>query len=498
MRVGILALLHESNTFVHQPTTLEHFECNLLAEGEAVRTSLADAPHETGGFFAGLAEAGVQAVPLFAARATPHGVITAQTWEHLVGRLLACLNAAGPLDGLLVAPHGATVSEAAADADGDWLTRVRTAVGPTLPIVGTLDLHANVSPAMVTACNALIAYRSNPHLDQRQVGEQAARLLVRTLRGEIRPSMAAAFPPLAINIERQLTTEEPCRSLYALADEQLRRPGVLSNSLLLGFPYADVAEMGACVLTVTDNDPALAQRLANELAEQWWQRRHAFIGQLHSPEEAVREAAKLPGPVGLLDMGDNVGGGSPGDGTILAHEVLRAAAVPAVVCLNDPQAVQQCQAVGAGQRLPLSVGGKADDRHGPPLHDTFTVVSLHEGTFTESLARHGGYTHFDQGPTAVVRSEAGLTVLLTSRRTAPVSSNQLTAFGLDPATFQVIILKGVHAPVAAYAPLCSRLIRVNTPGVTTADMGQLTYQHRRRPLFPFELDTAWHAKEGSA
>ena len=262
MRVGLVSLLHESNTFIREPTTWEHFANHALWTGDEMRRRLEHAPHEVGGFFAGLDEAGIEAVPLLFARALPYGPITRETYSRLLELVRERIDSAGQLDGLLVAPHGATVSELAADADGLWLERVRQQVGPSLPVIGTLDAHANLSPRMVAACDALVAYRSNPHLDQRDRGLEAARLMARTLRGEVRPVQAAAFPRLAINIERQLTTEPHCRRLYEQADRQLTLPGVLSNSILLGFPYADVAEMGSSILVVADGDRALAQRLA--------------------------------------------------------------------------------------------------------------------------------------------------------------------------------------------------------------------------------------------
>ena len=492
MRVGIVAFLQESNTFIDGATTLAHFEQDTLIEGEEVRRRLADAHHEVGGFFHGLQEVGTEAVPVFAARALPYGRVRADAFTEIVRRMHVALDRAGKLDGLLVAPHGATVSEDYPDADGHWLNRLRERFGPGFPIIGTLDLHANLSPLMVDSCDALIAYRTNPHLDQRQRGIDAARLMARTLRGEVRPTMAGAFPPLAVNIERQLTAESPCQPLYAQADEMLRGPGVLSNSLLLGFPYADVAEMGSAVIVVTDNDRPRAQRLADELAQAWWARRQEFVGQMIGVEQAVERSAKLEGPVCLLDMGDNVGGGSPGDGTEIAHALVRRGVGPSFVCLQDPEAVQQAQVAGVGARLPLHVGGKTDRRHGAPLDAEFTVRGLYDGRFEETQPRHGGITKFDQGATAVVETSGGLTVMLTSRRMVPFSLGQLTSCALDPSRFQVLVAKGVHAPVAAYAPVCKHLIRVDTPGVTCADMTRLEYQRRRRPMFPFEPDTTWN------
>lgn len=488
MRVGIIALLHESNTFIRQPTTWEQFRDHALWTGEEIRRRMSEAPHEVGGFFQGLDEAGLEAVPLVFARALPYGPIARDAFQRLLDLLQNALAQAGPLDGLLVGPHGATVSELDPDADGLWLERVREQVGPRMPILGTLDAHANLSPRMVAACDALVAYRSNPHLDQRARGLEAARLLARTLRGEIRPTQAAAFPPLAINIERQLTSEPHCQRLYAQADAQLERPGVLSNSVLLGFPYADVAEMGSATLAVTDGDRELAQQLADELAGWLWDHRLDFVGQMIGIDAAVDRASSVEGPVCLLDMGDNVGGGSPADSTFLIHALHRRRTARALACLYDPESVREARAAGPGARVSLAVGGRTDERHGAPLNAEFTVVSLHDGKFRESQPRHGGFTECDQGATAVVRTDEGLTLILTSLRMPPFSLGQITSCGLDPTEFQIIVAKGVIAPVAAYAPICRELIRVNTPGVTTADMVSLTYHHRRRPLFPFERE----------
>ncbi len=491
MRVGIIALLHESNTFISEPTGIEHFRESWLFTGQAVRDNIAGTHHEVAGFFEGLAGHGIEAVPIFAARAVPFGTIKKTAFDQLLETMFAELRAAGPLDGLLVAPHGATVSEEHPDADGYWLAKIRELVGSRMPVVCTLDPHVNLSQKMVDATNAIIAYRSNPHLDQRARGREAATLMAHTLRGEVRPTQAAAFPPLAINIECQQSTVAPCLPLYELANEMLSRRGVLSNSILLGFPYADVAEMGSSLLVVTDNDRGLAERLVMELGDYLWTNRAQFDRPLIGIDEALDRAAKLEGPICLLDMGDNAGGGSPADGTLLALAIHDRRMHPAVVCLYDPGSVQQAAAAGIGARVELQVGGKTDKLHGAPLRAEFSVVSLNDGKFEEPLPRHGGFTKCDQGPTAVVRSDRGLTVVLTSRRMPPFSLRQLTSCGLDPASFHLLVAKGVNAPVAAYEPVCKHLIRVNTPGVTTADMKSLDFHHRRRPMFPFEADATW-------
>ena len=494
MRIGLIALLHESNTFSAHPTRLEGFRQNLLLEGEAIREAMEAAHHEVGGFFSGLARLEVTAVPLFAARALPAGTIAGDDFQHLVDRLLETVRAAGPLDGYLVAPHGATVSERYPDADGYWLHQLREVVGPTVPVVGTLDAHANLSPAMVSACDALVAYRTNPHLDQRQRGEEAADLVVAACRGTPL-TMAAMLPPLAISIERQCTDEDHLVPLYETADAQLERGGVISNSILLGFPYSDVAEMGSAVIAVTEGDRDAAATAALELGSRMWSMREAFHGDFIDADAALAACAADPDHVYcLLDMGDNVGGGSSADGTELLAAIARTRFGPSFMCIHDPEAVVACEQAGVGATLTLSVGGKTDAIHGQPVSLEMKVASLHAGRFREAQPRHGGITDFDQGRTAIGLTEDGLTLMLTSRRIVPFSLQQLVSCQLDPSAFRLLVAKGVNAPLAAYREVADRFIRVNTQGSTCADMRQLTYAHRRRPLFPLESETVWQAE----
>ena len=491
-RVGILALIQESNTFLPGATTFEHFQQDLVLRGEKVREHFAHAHHEVRGFFDGLARAGIDAAPIFAARALPFGTIERGGFERLVKLMLDELESTGPLDGLLVAPHGATVAEGYPDADGMWLTRVRRLVGPRMPIIGTLDPHGNLSPEIVAATDALTAYRTNPHIDQEQRGLEAAELMARTLGGQVNPVQAACFPPQVINIERQCTSEAPLTEVVAEVERVRSQAGVLSASLMLGFPYSDVAEMGASALVVADGNISLAQSLANQVGEAMWTRRESLAGTFLSVEDAVAQSRGLPGPICMLDMGDNVGGGSPANGTWLAHELTRQQVGPSFLCLDDCKAVSQAEAAGVGARIRMVIGTETDAFHGGPFEAEFAIEFVGDGRFSESQVRHGGFTGFDQGRIAIVTTVDGLlTVMLTSRRTPPFSLRQLTAFGLDPTKFHVLVAKGVNAPLAAYQPVCPTILRVNTRGVTMADVTQLPYHHRRKPMYPFEPETPW-------
>ena len=486
MRIGIISLIHESNTFILAPMTLELFRREALFVGDQIVARYEPWHHEVSGFIKGVRAGGAQLVPIFAAWGMPSGPVTNETYDTLLCTMMDELDRALPLDGLLLAPHGAGVSQEHPDMDGHWLTLVRQKVGPQVPIVCTIDPHANVSQRMIEACNATIAYRTNPHLDQRQIGQQAASLLIRTIQGQVKPTQAACFPPIAINIEQQETAIEPCKSMYEVANRMLERPGVLSNSIVLGFAYSDVKEMGSSFIAVTDNDPPLARQLVDELAAYLYEHRQDFVARLIGIDEALDMATATGERVCLLDMGDNVGGGSVADGTFIAHALHERRTPGAFVALNDPESVRQAAAAGVGHKVQLSVGGKTDDLHGPPLAATFTVRGIYEGKLTEPKPRHGGRIAFDMGQTAIVETEHDLTIQLTSVRTGPASLNQLRCCQLDPASFHILVAKGVVAPVAAYEEVCTKMIRVNTRGTTTADLDSFTYHHRRRPLFPFE------------
>lgn len=485
-RVAIIGIYHESNTFIPDPTTLDHYQSAIFLLGEEIRASYSNAHHEISGFFQTLAAADMEAVPIIFAHTAPWGKVSDEALDFIWKLVCDGLDDAGPLDGVLAAPHGAGVNESRHDMDGWWLAELRKRLGPDLPIIATMDPHVNFTPAMAGACDAAIAYRENPHLDQRERGVEAATLMVRTLRGEIHPVSASAFPPVAINIERQLTFAEPMLSVRRELDRVRQTPGILSASVTLGFPYADVPEMGSAFVVVADNQPELARREADALAAWLIENRELFRGEMLTPAEAMARIPHSAKPVGLLDMGDNMGGGAPADSTVLARLVAESGTFKALVCLADAESVSQASQAGPGARIRLKLGGKLPMTPALPLDLEVTVKSLHDGKFTETQPRHGGKTGGDMGATAVVESDCGLTVLLTTSRTGPSSAQPLLSCGIRPESFDAIIIKGVHAPVGAYAEICPTLIRVNTPGVTCADMETLPYHHRRKPLFPFE------------
>ena len=486
MRIAVGGFMHESNTFAPLPTDRARFVQGSLSHGGDLLSVWGEAHHEMGGFIAGATRFGYDLAPTVMAWATPAGPVEDAVLDEVVTEIAeGCRRSSA--EGLLLALHGAMVTRSHPDADGEVLRRLRELLGDSLPIVATLDFHANVSPAMAEHADALVGYQTYPHVDQREIGLIAADLIVRTVRREIRPQTAIATPPMILNLLGQETDREPLRSLMTRAREAERRSGILSVSLMAGFPYADVLKMGPSAIAVADGDRAAAQGVADELAARMWEVRRELFVPCPGPEEAVRLAiASEDGPVVLVDLGDNVGGGSAGDGTVLLAELLRQRASRAVVVLHDPAAVEIARQVGPGGTFEGAVGGRVDRLHGDPIFVKGVVESLHDGTWVEDQARHGGRRFNDQGPTAVVTLDGPITVVLNSLRTPPFSLGQITSLGIDPARQMILVVKAAVAYKAAYAPIAARVIEVDTPGLTAIDPARFNFRHIRRPMFPLD------------
>lgn len=489
MRLAALGLAHETNTFSSVPASYDKWE---ILRGDEIRGKHATATTSMAGMLAASERLGFEIVPLLFANTGPIGTITKDAFDRIVGEMMALLRDQGPWDGVLMAQHGAAVAEEYPDADGEIVRRAREIVGPDVPIGVTPDMHANLSQKLIDNATVTVVYATNPHLDPKPRAEECAELIVRTIKGEIRPVQALEMPPLVVNIVKQYTGEEPMKSIVAGIPEVLARPGILSASVAEGYPYADVEEMGMAFLAISDGDPAAAREAARYLANLAWERREALQGDVLSVTEALQYAAEAPeGPIVLMDVGDNIGGGSSADSTYLLAEAKRLGVKRFLQTLYDPEAVRACEAAGPGGKVTLAVGGKTDDLHGSPVTVTGRVRVLFDGRYEDPLPTHGGWRFFDGGTTAVLETTDDHTLVLTSRRTGNTSLEQHYSVGVRPERFKVVVAKGVVSPRPAYMRIAKEIVLVNTPGVTTSDLSFFTYHRRRQPLYPFEPDTTY-------
>jgi microcystin degradation protein MlrC len=384
MRIALLGMAHETNTFSRVPASYEQFQRTGILHGDEIVREYRDSHHTNAGFLQAADAFGFEVVPLLYTHTGPIGTITKDAFDRIVGEMLQLLKDNDSWDGVLLAQHGAAVSEEYPDADGEVTARVRALLGPDVPVGMNLDLHANVSQKMIDNTTVTTFYRTNPHLDARERAFHCAELIVRTIRGEIKPVQALEMPPVVINIVKQFTGEEPMKSVMEDAKAVDARPGILSCSVAEGYPYADVEEMGMAFLAISDNDEAAARDAAHWLAQRAWERREQFVSDTLSPAEALKEVvASAKGPVVLMDVGDNIGGGGSADSTYILAEAKRMGVRSFLQTLYDPEAVQACVAAGVGSEITLKVGGKTDDMHGSPAEVTGRVRTISDGKFED-------------------------------------------------------------------------------------------------------------------
>ena len=496
MRIAALGFHHETNTFQSVKTDYDSFADYEFLRGSQIADRHATSKFTLAGYFQSAQKFEFDLVPLLWAFTGPTGTITKDAFDRIATEMIDMLKENGPWDGVLLAQHGAAVSDEYPDMDGEISRRVREVVGLDTPVVMTLDLHSNITQDQVDNTDAIVAFRTNPHLDPVERAVEASDILVKTIRGEVRPVQHLVQVPMIINIVKQPTSFGPMKEIMDEVDEVLEKPGVLSASCGQGFPYADVDQMGVSFLVVTDGDAELAEKQANWLARRAWDRRAELQNDSPSIEEAISSAMNAPSddrPTAIMDVGDNVGGGGTADSTHLLAEAIRQGLKgeqSLLLSLFDPSAVQACVSAGVGSTVTLKVGAGTDHLHGEPVEVTGHVRAITDGKFEEPKPIHGGFRFFDYGPSVALDTEDGHTIALhTVRGIGNMSREQYYFMGIFPEKYRVIICKGTVSPRAAYEPIAREIIMADSQGVTSANMSSFSYEHRRKPLYPFEPET---------
>lgn len=488
MRIAIGQFMEESNTFVRQRADLDHFRATQLLLGEEIVARLRGTRSEVGGFLDVLGPAGAEIVPTVAANAVSSGPVTRAAFVEVRDALLGGLRAAGRLDGVLLALHGAMVLEDAPDGEGELLAAVRNAIGPAVPLVATLDLHATITPRMVEAADALVGYDTYPHVDLHETGMKGARLVLRAARGEIRPVTLFARAPMLVPAEGQGTSHDPMAGLLAEAKRLEARPGVLAVSLFPVQPWLDIPGTGFSVLAVADGvaRARAIEPVVRELAWRAWESRQRFRAELLPVDEAIHRAlAEEGGPFVLSESADSTGSGSPGDG---AHVLERLLALGVrercLVTVVDAPAVRQAIAAGVGAELDTTVGGTLDPRYNRPVPVRGRVRILSDGRFTGSDRKSAG-VEFRMGRAAVV--EVGpIAVLVTERPAFTVDPAFYRSVGLEPREAKIVVVKSPLQFRDGYGGFARACWVVDTPGPSTARLERLRWERLTRPLYPFD------------
>ena len=485
MQIAAGCIGHETNTFSPVLTTIDNFKKGSYHRGDEIINAFRGTRTITGGFLDVAEQLNLQPVPLLWAFATPSGMVEHAAYQTLKTEFLTLLQNAGELDGVLLDLHGAMVTEELEDAEGDLMQAVRETVGETW-IVTTLDLHANITEKMAHYADVIIGFDTYPHVDCYERGFEAGQLLFGMNRGNVQPTMAYRQLPLLTAPPAQCTMKSPMteviNALHALETER----GVVTATLSMGFPFADITDAGVSVLVTTNGDMALAETHADRFAAHIWEMRDRFTFNLHSVEAAIEIANQTDGnPIVLADGADNPGGGGPCDGTTILRKFIEADVQDAVIAvIADPESVDQAVKAGVGNRVQLNVGGKTDTQHGAPVALTGSVKALSDGRFILKGPMGRG-TAGNMGRTAVVQI-GGIEIILTERRIQPYDAQVLRSVGIEPKARKLIALKSAVHFRADYTPIAHQILDVDTPGVHSPNLFNYDYQKLRRPIYPLD------------
>jgi microcystin degradation protein MlrC len=486
IRIGIAGFQHETNTFAPAKATFDDFARGGgwpgLTRGPALIEATRGVNVGMAGFVEAAEAAGWAFAPALWCATSPSAHVTEDAYERIASEIVAGLAAAGPLDGIYLELHGAMVAEHLDDGEGELLARLRAAAGTHIPIVVSLDLHANVTSAMVEHADALIAYRTYPHIDMAGTGRACARHMALLLEGR-RYAKALRRIDFLIPISWQCTDDEPCRAIYAeLAAAESAKVPTLSFSP--GFPAADFPECGPTVVAYAETQ-AGADAAAEAIAARVSAHEADFDGRVYSPEEGVRRAMDIAAgakkPVVIADTQDNPGAGGTSDTMGMLRALLDAGATRAALgIVVDPAAAEAAHAAGIGAEMRLALGGKSGIPGDAPLEATFVVEALSHGRLTAPGPFYGG-ARMALGPSACL-GIGGVRVVVASRKAQLADQEMFRFVGIEPKEQAILVLKSSVHYRADFAPIAETILICAAPGAMPADPATLPWKRLRKGM----------------
>ncbi len=489
-RVLLAQFMHETNTFSKLPTTLDDYRCRFLVEGEAIVPKFKGTRNEMGGYIDSTAKYGWEPVYAVAANATPSGTLTKETWETIRDIILDTAKKAGKLDGICLSLHGAMVSETEDDAEGALLEALRSIVGPDVPIAATLDLHANATVKMASNANALVSFRTYPHVDGYERSIQAAALVQEAMEGKRSPRCLLVQPAMLEGADHGRTTQPGLmRELLAKADAYEKEPGINVVSIQVGFTWSDIPYTGPSIAVSHEaGAEPRAKAIAQSLIDEIWKRRDESSSDYHPISDGIAAAkagAGKKGPLVIADGTDNPGGGGYNDTTPVLQALLDAGIDNvAFGTIFDPRTVQQAMKAGVGATIDVELGGHTDESMGKPVKAKAVVRMLSDGSFRNDGPMNAG-VETQMGPTAVLRI-GGIDVVTISSRVQTIDLQVFLSQGIDPAAKSVVVVKSVQHFRAAYGPIAREIVLVDSGGICSPDISRLKFKKLRRPIWPLD------------
>lgn len=483
-RIGLAGFQHETNTFSTTPTPLENFikqsgfYPKLLKGDEIFQFRQERVNIASSGFLQESDVLGLDIVPLVWCGTEPSATVPEDVFCTIMEMILSALRDAGPLDGVYLDLHGAMVYGDLQDGETEILRQVREVVG-SIPIVVSLDLHGNITPECFELADGMVGYRTYPHIDGFETGQRCAVLLKYLVDGNpVHKSFRQS--PFLMPATTQPTTIDPAKSLYALLPEIESQSSVLSASIMEGFNACDLANTGPSILTYAKTQEA-ADEAADFLLNALLEREAGFSVIMYSVPEAVEKALRLSataeGPVLLIDVQDNAGGGSPSDTVWILEELIEQNAEGAAVgVIWDPEAASAAHAAGEGAEVEIALGGKSLPGH-EPLQAVFKVEKVFEGDFIGVGPMVKG-RRLNLGKMAQLRYK-GVRIVVSTDRMQTLDRSLFQTVGIDPAEMKILVLKSANHYRADFGPIASEIINVDAPSAIIEDPSKIPYQHLR-------------------
>ena len=484
MKLGVAGFGHETVSFWPGVTDLEAFKRAAL-HGADVTEKRRGTNTSMGGFIEVCEAEGIELYPVCDAHGGATATVADRVYDFYVGEMRReFAKVADELDGILLALHGAMATESRQDPETDAVREVRSVVGYEMPIMVTFDLHGNKDSAILKEATAVFGYQSSPHVDAGETGRRAARAMLATLRGEIKPTTTMAKPGIVVPSVFSATTVSPAKDIIARLREWEKRPDVVDVSVFFGFAWSDVRQVGMATVAVTDSDPELAQEIVDDLARLAWDNREGLTRgeSLYSVEDgvalAIEKAERASKPIVILDHADRTG-----DTTFVLQELLAQGAQNAALpLLRDPEAAGVCIETGVDGTVELKVGGSTGWRDGGPVKVEGKVLWAGEGKYigTGPMRKN---RQIDHGPTAIIEVD-GVWLQLTTYKASLIDEDPFIQFGFDPRDFDIIVSKSKTHFRAVYEELGEEIIIVDAPGQCPADIGVFEYKNVPPGVYP--------------
>ena len=479
-RILIAECKQEVSSFNPVPSSFDDFVC---WRGDQVYSCHRQQRSEVGGSLSVFDEApDLALVPAFGARSiSSGGTLAAESWDRLSSELLDAIATAGPVDAAYFAMHGAMAAANECDPEGFLLQEARRLLGG-IPIVVSLDLHGILTDRMLEFADAFVLYHTYPHVDFFETGARAGRLLLRILREGVRPAVARVKIPALVRGDELITETGLFGECIRRAQQFEATPEGLSAGMLIGNPFTDVPELCTSSLVITDGDQEAANQAAIDLANLFWQHHAKMQMPLTGLRDAVQCASQTKGTVVLMDAADATSSGASGDSNAILRELVDAGFTGrCLIPIVDPPAVQRAFATGVGSMVQTPIGGSLDPQRFTPLQMDVRVRMLSDGDFlSESFCQpwHSGHT-------AVLECE-NIVIVATSRPVSLYDRALFYAHGQDPKRFDLVVVKSPHCESHMFSDWCARLINVDAPGSTSANLLSLGHTRCPRPMFPLD------------